>query len=253
MSPQARLRSRGFTLIELLVVIAIIAVLIALLLPAVQSAREAARRIQCTNNLKQIALAAHNYHDQNLVFPSGDLHCICGHTPPPLAWHNAHSWLVAIQPQMEQSAGYNAYNFNAVFRYPQNYTAAGFALSSMWCPSDASVAERRALNTCLNWTSDPNAGGYTMAYTSYRGIMGLFSQVDYGPNQASAASGNVTNDPCVQGFINSYTGTVAPLICVWIAQITDGTSNTLLAGEQVHDIIQPGSIQDFGWMFKCAF
>src|SRR5690348_13030630 len=121
MSPNAQRRSRGFTLIELLVVIAIIAVLIALLLPAVQSAREAARRIQCTNNLKQLALAAHNYHDQNLVFPSGDLHCICG--DPAVHFHNAHSWFVAIMPQIEQSSAYNAYNFSAVFRFPQNYTA----------------------------------------------------------------------------------------------------------------------------------
>ena len=76
----SRLRSHGFTLIELLVVIAIIAVLIALLLPAVQSAREAARRIQCVNNLKQIGLAAHNYHSVNDTFPPAVFSFASGNT-----------------------------------------------------------------------------------------------------------------------------------------------------------------------------
>jgi len=244
-------RPRGFTLIELLVVIAIIAVLIALLLPAVQSAREAARRIQCTNNLKQIALAVHNYHDQNLVFPSGDLHCICGHQPTNTpGFHNAHSWFISILPQLEQTNGYNVYNFSAVFRYPQNYTAAGLAISSMWCPSDASISQRKPLNQGINWTSDTAAAAYTLTFTSYRGYMGIFKQVDYGPNSAAGLAQNASVDPCVQNFINSYNGTIAPYTCVGIANITDGTSNTLLASEQIHDILLPNSQVNFGWMFK---
>src|SRR5437763_187780 len=94
---------RGFTLIELLVVIAIIAVLIALLLPAVQAAREAARRTQCVNNLKQIGLALHNYHDNNLALPWGT---------GPWNWNDwsAHSLLL---PYLEQQPLYNSINFNA--------------------------------------------------------------------------------------------------------------------------------------------
>ena len=101
---------RGFTLIELLVVIAIIAVLIALLLPAVQSAREAARRAQCVNNLKQLALAAHNYHQTNDRFPANlYLHpCYATNT---YYWNNS-SWIVFLLPTMEQQPLYNAINFS---------------------------------------------------------------------------------------------------------------------------------------------
>src|SRR5579872_6525869 len=93
-------RRRGFTLIELLVVIAIIAVLIALLLPAVQAAREAARRTQCKNNMKQLALALHNYHDTNFVFPPG--------------WHGANqaAWGMQLLPYCEFKPIYNLVNFN---------------------------------------------------------------------------------------------------------------------------------------------
>src|SRR3954447_15007821 len=106
-----RTRSRrGFTLIELLVVIAIIGVLIALLLPAVQAAREAARRAQCTNNLKQIALAMHNYHDTVGSFPPGG---ISGGDPN--GWWSGGwwPWTVFILPAMEQGTLYNAINFSA--------------------------------------------------------------------------------------------------------------------------------------------
>src|SRR6187431_1964574 len=91
-------KRRGFTLIELLVVIAIIAVLIGLLLPAVQAAREAARRAQCVNNLKQIGLAMHNYHDQQGTLPPGTKGCCYG------------TWLSFILPHIEQMSMLNSYN-----------------------------------------------------------------------------------------------------------------------------------------------
>src|SRR6059058_5767896 len=100
---------RAFTLIELLVVIAIIAVLIALLLPAVQAAREAARRAQCVNNLKQIALAMHNYHDTNLSFPPGSM---VNDIKLPGGWGGSWwPWAAKILPQIEQGPLYNSINF----------------------------------------------------------------------------------------------------------------------------------------------
>ncbi|QEH32341.1 Type II secretion system protein G precursor [Aquisphaera giovannonii] len=118
-----RPRPRAFTLIELLVVIAIIAVLIALLLPAVQSAREAARRVQCVNNLKQLGLAMHNYQDVNGVLPTTFL----GNVAAPY---------VAVLPFLEQAPLANAYNFNLAWGVAPNSTVAGTLVNAYQCPAN---------------------------------------------------------------------------------------------------------------------
>src|SRR5271166_430496 len=128
-------RSRGFTLIELLVVIAIIAVLIALLLPAVQSAREAARRMQCVNNLKQLGIALHNYHDALSIFPPGYIAAskfIDGETDTAPGW----SWASMILPQLEQASLYSSINVYLPIQAGANVTATQTIVGAYLCPSD---------------------------------------------------------------------------------------------------------------------
>jgi len=131
-------KTKGFTLIELLVVIAIIGVLIALLLPAVQAAREAARRAQCTNNLKQIGIAIHNYHDQMGAFPPGGM---TQNGDPWGATSSYLSWRAVILPQMEGTNVYNAINVNIQTWGAGTDAGAMFTawktVNNTWlCPSD---------------------------------------------------------------------------------------------------------------------
>ncbi len=135
---------RGFTLIELLVVIAIIGVLIALLLPAVQAAREAARRAQCTNNLKQIGLAAHNYHDRVGALPGAEL----------AQGVTSFSALSHLLPGLELGNQYNALNFSLPNSDPSNATVAFVAVSSFICPSDVNNSALASIGAQTNYMAD---------------------------------------------------------------------------------------------------
>ncbi len=126
-------RSQGFTLIELLVVIAIIAVLIALLLPAVQSAREAARRIQCTNNLKQLGLGVLNYESSQGALPPA---VIVGGSGTTVTWFGGWSVHGRILPLLEQGSAYNSINFSSAYSTPMNTTVCAVTVSSFICPSE---------------------------------------------------------------------------------------------------------------------
>ena len=216
-------RSRGFTLIELLVVIAIIAVLISLLLPAVQSAREAARRAQCTNNLKQLGLAVANYESANGSYPSDSYSSATAPSGSPGYYPNF-SCFVFLTPFLEQQGIYNATNFAWTDYDPYNLTIAGVAINALMCPSDP-------WHPTLISSSTPNAGfvettsvpgTWYQQFTSYGANQGTFPgtfQQSYGQAQFAQYNGVIYNDSSTK-----------------LATITDGTSNTFLFGERAQTL-----------------
>jgi prepilin-type N-terminal cleavage/methylation domain-containing protein len=161
-SPPSK-RLRGFTLIELLVVIAIIAILIALLLPAVQQAREAARRSQCKNNLKQLGLAMHNYHDVHNKFPVGHYSCCWG------------TWMVAILPYIEQAQLFSLYqnsggNDATGPRYgaaPNSTLVTNRRLSALSCPSDK---DSRPIGNITSHNYVVNFGNTSLGQVTVNGV-----------------------------------------------------------------------------------
>ncbi len=191
---------RGFTLIELLVVIAIIAILIALLLPAVQQAREAARRTQCKNNLKQLGLALHNYHDVHKTFPPSVIFDPAGTLTGPT---DGRSWLFQLLPFFENANLYHAAD-DSVSTDQDPVSSA--RLTSLACPSDPNS------NTVISFGQDMGTTNY-LGNGSHRGIGSSQFYYECGP-VADLTSGTIIR----RG--------------VRMRDITDGTSNTFLAGER---------------------
>ena len=220
-------RTDGFTLIELLVVIAIIAVLIGLLLPAVQAAREAARRAQCTNNMKQIGLAIANYESSNGCIVSGYLSStvplaqfgVPGNNPDPQTGDNGPGWgwLALLLPFAEQSPLYNAINVNLPTWVPENQTVVTISLNVYHCPS----ANNPSPN-CMMVGAD-------LALLPVANQQ--FARANYQYNQGW----NDTGMPATVNYDDPVKGCNGPIYRnskVTYAAVSDGLSNTVVAGEK---------------------
>src|SRR5262245_1689513 len=231
--PSVYLRA-AFTLVELLVVIAIIGVLVALLLPAVQTARESARRMQCTNNLKQIALGSLNVHDTTGFFPSGHKTVYTGASSTGTYYSNC---FIQILPYIEQQALFSQYDDTVPNIHPNNKLVRESYVPTYACPS-----ELRPKRILLPQTEAPSGGNGTIQYMigSYRGMSGVSN--DNNNTWAGYPSEVITNmqlNAGSRGILHTdFVGNVNP---ERIANITDGTSNTLFYGERTTKTHHPTS------------
>ncbi len=203
-----RFRSRGFTLVELLVVIAIIGILVALLLPAVQSARESARRTQCVNNLKQIGLGIHNFHDTQRAIP------------PAAVEQEEPTWALLILPFIEQGSLFELFNIGDNLRdSPQPDRPGRFSVVPAYvCPS------RRTVTQAFTQDATGNIGG---ASTDYACVGGFDD--NYGRKLSQGATGSFV---VPESRVRNATQRTNTWQNINFARITDGLSNTFFVGER---------------------
>jgi prepilin-type N-terminal cleavage/methylation domain-containing protein/prepilin-type processing-associated H-X9-DG protein len=214
--PSSYTPRKGFTLIELLVVIAIIAILIALLLPAVQQAREAARRTQCRNHMKQLGLALHNYHDTHNVFP-------------PAVRNNAEpNWRVSILPMLEQGTIFNQLNFNqsgsfwAHSGFPNNTILYSVRIPTFICPSSPYGATNPAHLELSDSTANPSLVSMVHDYVAIGGAY---------PDPLARTEA-CTGAVMATSSISCSSGMMVPFLAKRMRDCTDGTSNTMILAEQ---------------------
>jgi len=235
------LRRLGFTLVELLVVIAIIGILIALLLPAVQAAREAARRSQCTNNLKQLGLALHNYHDAFKIFPAQGFNRrwaggTSNDTGYKTDWKN-HNGFVSMLPYLEQQSIYDQYDFSSCASYCTSHTQSQMSalpmagVDPMTSGNAALVATQIAAFIC---PSDPGelllgtggAYGIQDGQSTYRGVK---TNYDFNSTRISTFNYWYQNQTIQTRYMFGENSTTR------VASVLDGLSNTVAICETLHD------------------
>ncbi len=238
----------AFTVIELLVVVAIISILIGLLLPAVQAAREAARRAQCSSNLKQFGLALHNYHDVFGALPPGRIKSYdpryAGPRPPCTSSIVDKSIEVFLLGYLEQTTVYNAINQSLAIIGGENSTVHSVAVATFACPSDPMAGQARNLNPgALARYGVPDPA--RMIFTSYAGCIGSL------PVLAQP----LPSDNCVApaALIAQSNGVFNDLSPIRLASVTDGASNTIFMAEKAVTILQdlnaanPSFAPKHGW------
>src|SRR5262245_40234739 len=247
MEHSRRIRAAGFTLVELLVVIAIIGILVALLLPAIQAAREAARRTQCANNLKNIGLALHNYADAKKTLPPAT-GLVMG-----LGEINGGTWVVKIWPYIEEQALYDKFDQKKASNDPANATVVAAPLSWAICPSDS----ERLTSNGVDPPGQHNDGGSGVYNPKNTPVMSLWYPVSIGPTQMDAcpfcppvpagqpnyccqgaAFGSnpaPANDPTTPaGKAPSFAGLFGRYPKgIKLREITDGTTHVFMAGETI--------------------
>ena len=212
---------RAYTLIELLVVIAIIGVLIALLLPAVQSARESARRAQCVNNLKQLGIASHNYVNVNGVLPMGYANQYCEFVPDAMCI--SHGPFVAMLPQLDLQNLYNANNFSRSIYVECNTTVFATGAKVLLCPSDPVVAQGEIGDLTFTKASK-------IALSSY--VCNTGTWYNHGRNPIRTSQNN---------------GLFWGASSVSFAAVTDGLSNTIAMSERDHSLLTKETSWNWSW------
>lgn len=242
---------RGFTLIEALVVISILSLTAALLLPAVQAAREAARRAQCANNLRQIGLALHGYHDAYGCLPPGRFMTYdrryAGPNPPCTSPAVDKSVLVFLLPGMEQQALYNAINHDVTIFGHENTTIHAVAVAAFTCPSDPESGRPRPIDPggLLPYAHDPPGGPLRMVFTSYSACYGSFYV-----NAVPRPSDGCRVPAPLAAQANGVFHDLGPSR---LASIRDGLSHTLFVAEKsttafrALDAVDPSLFRKHGW------